>query len=273
VRLVSSVLALLICIAASPAAAQDDIDLTGTVEQSALIRGHVAPGTRLSLDGKPLRVAPDGNFIFGLSRDAPAHASLVATFPDGRRGTRDLAVAPREYQIQRINGLPPQMVTPAPAVMERIKRERDEIIAARSTDSSLLFFEIPFEWPITGPISGVYGSQRILNGEPRAPHLGVDVAAPVGAPVHVAASGTVSLAEHDLYFTGGTIIVDHGYGLSTIYQHLSRLEVHAGDRVEQGQVIGAVGATGRVTGPHLHWGVNWYNTPLDPQRIVGPMPK
>jgi len=270
----SALAALALCAAIVPTAqAADDITLTGTIEQSALVRGAVPPGTTVSLDGKPVRVAPDGHFIFGFSRDAPAHASLAATFPDGKSITRDLAVTPRQYEIQRINGLPPQMVTPAPEVLARIKREREEIIAARSTDSGLLFFEVPFEWPITGPISGVYGSQRILNGEPRAPHLGVDVAAPTGTLVHVAASGTVSLAERDLYFTGGTIIVDHGYGLSTIYQHLSRLDVAAGDKVAQGQVIGAVGATGRVTGPHLHWGVNWYNTPLDPQRIVGPMPK
>jgi murein DD-endopeptidase MepM/ murein hydrolase activator NlpD len=260
-------------VAATAAKAADDVALTGTVEQGALVRGQVPPGSSVGLDGKSIRVAPDGQFIFGLSRDAPAHASLAVVYPDGHSATRDLTVAPRQYDIQRINNLPPQMVTPDPAVMERIKREREEIIAARAVESDQLFFEAAFEWPVTGPISGVYGSQRILNGEPRAPHLGVDVGAPTGTPVHAAAAGTVSLAEHDLYFTGGTVIVDHGYGLSTIYQHMSRLDVAAGDKVEQGQVIGAVGATGRVTGPHLHWGVNWYGIALDPQRIVGPMPK
>ena len=250
-RVARVAIALLLAIGAVTAArAADDIALTGTVEQGALVRGEAAPGTRVSLDGKSIRVAPDGKFIFGLSRDAPAHASLAVTYPDGRTITRELAVAPRQYEIQRINGLPPQMVTPDPAVMERIKREREEIIAARATDSDQLFFEVAFEWPVTGPISGVYGSQRILNGEPRAPHLGVDVAVPIGTPVKAAAAGTVSLAEHNLYFTGGTVIVDHGYGLSTIYQHLSRLDVAVGDKVQQGQVIGATGATGRVTGPH-----------------------
>ncbi len=269
-------LVLVLCLvtaAVTAAKAADNIVLGGAVEQGALVRGQAPPGAAVALDGKYIRVAPDGQFIFGLSRDALAHASLAVVYPDGHTETRDLTVAPRQYEIQRINNLPPQMVTPDPAVMERIKREREEIITARATESDQLFFEVGFEWPVTGPISGVYGSQRILNGEPRAPHLGVDVAAPIGTPIRAAASGTVSLAEHDLYFTGGTVIVDHGYGLSTIYQHLSRLDVATGAKVEQGQVIGAVGATGRVTGPHLHWGVNWYGIALDPQRIVGPMPK
>src|SRR5262249_10274079 len=149
---------------------------------------------------------------------------------------------------QRIDGLPPQMVTPDPAVMTRIEAERAKIRGARAIDSDQLAFETPLDWPLTGPISGVYGSQRILNGEPRAPHLGVDIAAPVGTPVKSAAAGRVTLAERDLYFTGGTVIIDHGYGLSTLYQHLSRLDVKLGDVVQQGDAIGAVGATGRVTG-------------------------
>jgi len=259
--------------AATSVRAQDAIALTGAVEQGGLARGRVAPDTMLSLDGRKVRVAADGQFILGFGRDAPKRVTLTATFNDGRQHAQEIAIRRHEYQIQRIDGLPPQMVTPEPATMARIKQESAKIRAARATDSDQLFFEAPFEWPAVGPISGVYGSQRILNGEPRAPHLGTDVAAPTGTPIKAAASGTVTLAERDLYFTGGTVIIDHGFGLSTIYQHMSRLDVTSGQKIEQGETIGVVGATGRVTGPHLHWGVSWYEVPLDPQLIVGPMPK
>jgi murein DD-endopeptidase MepM/ murein hydrolase activator NlpD len=258
---------------ALPAWADDSITLTGVLSQGGLARGEVPPGTTLAVDGRKVRVAPDGQFILGFGRDAPAHAALVATFPDGHELTQEIALERRQYQIQRIDGLPPQMVTPDPALLERIQRETKKIRTARTADSDQLFFEASFEWPVTGPISGVYGSQRVLNGEPRAPHLGVDIAAPAGTPVKADAAGTVTLAEPDLYFTGGTLIIDHGYGLSSIYQHMSRLDVAVGQHVEQGETVGAVGATGRVTGAHLHWGMNWYEVAIDPQLIVGPMPK
>jgi murein DD-endopeptidase MepM/ murein hydrolase activator NlpD len=253
--------------------ADDAITLTGALSQGGFARGEAPPGTRLVLDGNPVRVAPDGKFILGFSRDAPAAMSLVAIFPDGRSTTQEIKLEPRDYDVQRINGLPPLMVTPDSTLMTRIKAELAKIRGARATDSDALAFETPLEWPVTGPISGVYGSQRILNGEPRAPHLGVDIAAPSGTPIKAAAAGTVTLAEPDLYFTGGTVIIDHGYGLSSIYQHMSRLDVTVGDAVQQDDVIGAIGATGRVTGAHLHWGVNWYQTAIDPQLVAGPMPK
>ncbi|MGH7126794.1 MAG: M23 family metallopeptidase [Stellaceae bacterium] len=258
---------------ATPAFANDSITLTGVLSQGGLARGEAPPGTTLTLEDRTVRVAPDGKFILGFGRDAPARLTLAATFPDGSSTIREIALAWRDYEIQRINGLPPLMVTPDSALMPRIKAELAKIRAARKTDSDQLAFEAPLEWPVTGPISGVYGSQRILNGEPRAPHLGVDIAAPAGTPIKAAAAGIVTLAEPDLYFTGGTIIIDHGYGLSSIYQHMSRLDVTVGQRVEQGDVIGAIGATGRVTGAHLHWGMNWYEVAIDPQLIVGPMPK
>ncbi len=236
------------------------------------MRGTVEPGTKVTLDGRALRVAPDGGFIFGFSRDAPGHAALDLTYPDGRHEHRDLAVRARQYEVQRIDGLPQEQVTPDPAQLERIKREAALINKARAADSDMLGFEEPLRWPVLGPISGVYGSQRILNGEPRQPHSGVDIAAPAGSPVVAAAGGTVTLAEPDLFFTGMTVIIDHGYGLSTIYQHLSRLDVAAGQHVEAGDTIGAVGATGRVTGPHLHWGMSWYDVRLDPALAAGAMP-
>ena len=266
-------LLLALATSALPAWAEDAITLTGALSQGGFARGEAPPGTRVSLDGNPIRVAPDGQFILGFGRDAPAAMSLAASFPDGRTTTQEIRLEQRDYEVQRINGLPPLMVTPDSTLMTRIKAELAKIRGARATESDELAFEAPLEWPVTGPISGVYGSQRILNGEPRAPHLGVDIAAPAGTPIKAAAAGTVTLAESDLYFTGGTVIIDHGYGLSSIYQHMSRLDVSVGQHVEQGDAIGIIGATGRVTGAHLHWGVNWYQTAIDPQLVAGPMPK
>jgi murein DD-endopeptidase MepM/ murein hydrolase activator NlpD len=272
-RLLVAALLLALCAPASPGRADDAIRLTGALSQGGLARGDVPPGTTLTLDGRPVRVAPDGRFILGFGRDAPALMSLAATFPDGRTTAREIKLEQREYQVQRINGLPPLMVTPDSTLMTRIKAEIAKIHGARATDSDQLAFETPMEWPVTGPITGVYGSQRILNGEPRAPHLGVDIAAPAGTAIRADAAGTVTLAEADLYFTGGTVIIDHGYGLSSIYQHMSRLDVSVGQHVEQGDTVGMVGATGRVTGAHLHWGMSWYDVAIDPQLIAGPMPQ
>jgi len=265
-------LAILAALIAAPSWA-GTLTLDGAIEQGGLVRGKAEPGARVTLDGRAVRVAPDGGFVFGFGRDAPDHAALDVTFADGSHDHRDLAVEARHYEVQRINGLPEQQVTPDAATLERIKREGAVIARARAADSDLPFFEEPLHWPATGPISGVFGSQRILNGEPRAPHGGVDVAAARGAPVAAAAAGTVTLAEHDLFYTGGTVIIDHGYGLATTYQHMDRVDVTVGQHVAAGERIGVVGATGRVTGPHLHWSLNWYETRLDPMLAAGPMPE
>jgi murein DD-endopeptidase MepM/ murein hydrolase activator NlpD len=248
------------------------LSLDGPLEQGSLVRGMVSPGATVSLDGKMLRVAPDGHFIFGFGRDAPAQSALDIVYRDGGKEHRDLAVAARQYETRTITGLPEEQVSPGPELLERIKRENGEAAAARAIDSNLLFFETPFIWPVTGPISGVYGSQTVMNGQPRAPHMGVDIAAPAGTPIKAPAAGVVTLAETGFFMTGGTVMIDHGYGLSTVYFHMSRLEVKRGQKVAQGQVIGLVGATGRATGPHLHWGLNWYQLRLDPALVVGPMP-
>jgi murein DD-endopeptidase MepM/ murein hydrolase activator NlpD len=191
---------------------------------------------------------------------------------DGRSEERHLAIAPRQYAVQRIEGLPPAMVTPPPETLARIKAEQEKINQARATVIREALYAAGFTWPVTGPISGVYGSQRILNGQPRAPHMGVDIAAPGRTPVRAPADGVITLAESDLYYTGGTIILDHGLGLSSIFLHMSRIEAHVGERVRQGDEIGQVGATGRATGPHLHWGMNWQDAKLDPALLVPPMP-
>jgi murein DD-endopeptidase MepM/ murein hydrolase activator NlpD len=184
-----------------------------------------------------------------------------------------LAIKPRVYDIQRIDGLAPRMVTPPESVLARIKRENAKIHAARMNDRAEPFFEKGWVWPAKGRISGVYGSQRILNGKARRPHFGVDVAAPVGVKVIAPSDGVVVLAESSLYYTGGTIILDHGHGLTSAFLHMSALAVKAGQRVQQGDLLGAVGATGRATGPHLDWRINWFDRRLDPALLAPPLPE
>ena len=165
----------------------------------------------------------------------------------------------------------PRPVNPPPHIAERIAREQKRVEAARLRDDARQDYRFGFVWPLRGRISGVYGSQRILNGTPKNPHYGVDVAAATGTPIAAPAGGVVTFADPDLYLTGGTVILDHGHGLSSVFVHLSRLDVEVGDRIEQGDVLGRVGATGRASGPHLHWGMNWFDVRIDPQLIVGPM--
>jgi len=249
------------------------LSLDGAAEQGGLMRGTVDPGARVALDGKPVRVAPDGRFIFGFGRDAATKAALDVTFADGSKAHRDLGIAARHWDVRRIDGLPEDKVTPDAASLERIHRESLEVATALGTNSDALFFAGRPQWPVIGPISGVYGSQSVLNGEPRAPHLGVDIAAPAGTLVRATLPGTVTLAESDLYLTGGTVIIDHGYGLSSTYVHLATLAVKLGQHVGQSETIGTVGDTGRATRPNLHWGMSWYEVRLDPAAVAGPMPK
>ncbi|MBI3506332.1 MAG: M23 family metallopeptidase [Proteobacteria bacterium] len=261
--------ALLLALFAAPAAAQQ-VSFDGQFVQGGLVVGTTSPGAQIVLDGKPLRVSPDGQFVVGFARDQRvAHLEISA---GGASHKIDLAVAARKFDIQRIDGLPEAQVTPDPAALARIEMENVKLVAARRRDTAEALFAHGFDWPVTGRISGVYGSQRILNGQPRAPHLGVDVARPVGTPVLASADGIVSLAEPDLFFTGGTLMIDHGHGLSSIYAHLSRIDVAVGRRVRKGEPVAALGATGRVTGPHLHWGMTWFDVRLDPALVVPPMP-
>jgi len=265
-------LAIALVLRVLPASAAERLRLETPVEQGALVMGTTEPGARLALDGATVPVAADGRFVFGLDRDAPASATLVAHYRDGSGETRTLAVKPRPWDIQRIEGLPPKMVEPDPKDLPRIKREYEMIVAARTRTTPAEYYREKFIWPALGRISGVYGSQRILNGTPSTPHYGVDVAAPTGAPVVAPADGVVTLAQPDMYFTGNTVLIDHGYGVSSILIHMSELAVRVGQRVKQGDPIGKVGATGRATGPHLHWGLHWYQVKVDPQLLVGPMP-
>ncbi|MBK9664899.1 MAG: M23 family metallopeptidase [Gammaproteobacteria bacterium] len=256
-------LALLLC-GPLPAVA---LELAGPLLQGGVVIGQVAPGTPVSLDGHALRVSEDGLFVIGFDRDSPQSHTLVAGAE-----TRELAIKQREYAIQRVTGIAQNIMSPSAADLERIAREQRLVNAARGRDDPRSDFAAGFSWPILGPISGVYGSQRFYNGTPSRPHFGVDVAAPTGAPVHAPAPGIVTLAEPDLFYSGGTIIIDHGHELSSSFLHLSKVLVSVGQRVETGTLIAQVGATGRATGPHLDWRMNWRDARVDPQLLAGAMP-
>lgn len=248
------------------------LELSGPLVQGALVQGQVVPGTSVAFNDRPLRVSEEGVFVFGLGRDAPAEAVLRIIHGDGHHEERRLAIRQRDYEIQRIDGLPPRQVTPPAAALERIRAEARQAREARRRDDPRTDFLDDFQWPVEGIITGVYGSQRILNGEPRRPHYGVDIAAPTGTPVRAPAGGVVTLAHEDMFFSGGTLIVDHGHGVSSTFLHLERLLVAVGQQVRQGDTIAEVGATGRVTGAHLDWRMNHFTERLDPVLVAGPMP-
>jgi len=248
------------------------LELQGQPVQGGLMQGRTDPGTEVTFDGRPVRVSKDGVFLIGFGRDAPAQTKLVATFTDGSREWRELKVGQRKYKIQRIDGLPPRKISPSEEDLARIHRESALIKEARAQDDARTDFLKGFIWPAKGRISGVYGSQRILNGEPRRPHYGLDIAAPVGTLVVAPASGIVTLTHLDMFYSGGTLILDHGHGLSSTFIHLHRILVKEGQYVRQGDVIAEIGATGRVTGPHLDWRINLFKRRLDPQLILKAMP-
>ena len=242
-------------------------EFQGEPAQGGFLVGRAAPGTRLMLDGRTVRVGPEGQFAFGFGRDHGPSATLAVTPPAGRAESRALSVRRRDWDIQHITGLPPAQVTPDEAALRRITAERERLGLARAVDSALTQFAEPMAWPARGRISGIFGSQRVLNGQPRQPHFGLDVAGPVGTPINAALAGKVTLSG-DFFFFGQLLVVDHGHGVNTLYAHLSERLVAEGETVARGQLIARMGATGRVTGPHLHFSLSWYQTWLDPQPLL-----
>ena len=251
------------------------IEFEGSLTQGGLIWGTVPPGSRVTLDGETLDVLQAGTTIAGFGRNAAATAELVVEGgADVCRQT--LQITPRQYAVQRVQGVPQKTVTPPPEQLERIRREQALVNAAKAQRllrPDLLQSALAgFQWPTVGPISGVYGSQRYYNGTAGNPHYGVDVAVPTGTAVLAPAAGLVTLAEPDLFYSGGTVILDHGFRFSSAFLHMSKVLVEAGEEVNSGDVIGEVGATGRATGPHLDWRMSWRNHRIDPQLLAPTMP-
>lgn len=261
-----------VAVLASPLKAEEArLTLDGVFAQGGLAIGQTEPGAVIEFDGRKVRVSKDGVFVIGFHRDDPAQMSLAVTYPDGRTENRVLEIADREFDIQRIDGLDQKKVTPPEEVLKRIREEGALVRKARARNTPETWFAEGFIWPVTGPISGVYGSQRILNGQPRQPHYGIDIAVPAGTPVVAPASGIVSLVHPDMYFSGGTLLLDHGHGVQSGFLHMQSVSVKEGQFVEKGEPIGTVGATGRATGPHLDWRINWFNKRIDPGLLVPPM--
>ena len=243
------------------------VEFKGKFLQGHFIIGITDPSSKIIIDKKEVRVSKDGYFVFGIDRDRKFDVTITKVF-DGKKEKFIKKVLKRKYNIQRIDGLEESKVTPPESVYKRIKKENNKIGEARAINSNLPFFKDQFIMPVKGIISGVYGSQRILNGKPKWPHYGIDIAANQGTEIKSSATGVVTMAEDDLYYTGGTVIMDHGHGISTIYSHLETVLVSVGDKINQGDIIGTVGSTGRSTGPHLDFRINWFQTRLDPMSVL-----
>ena len=243
------------------------VEFKGKFLQGHFIIGQTEPNSKIIIDKKEIKVSKNGFFVFGIDRDRKFDI-LITSISNGKKEKIIKKVFKRKYKIQKIDGLPENKVTPPESVYKRIKKENNAIGEARAINSDLTFFKNKFIMPLDGIITGVYGSQRILNGKPRWPHYGIDFAEDLGTPIKAMANGIVTLAENDLYYTGATLIFDHGHGISTLYMHLDELFVNIGDHVKKGDVIGTVGSSGRATGPHLDIRLNWYGTRLDPNSVL-----
>jgi len=248
------------------------VEIAGDLTQGGMVTGRVAPGQQVLLQGEPVKVGANGRFVIGFGRDAELEQELAVLEGDSVVERRTLALQDREFDIERIDGLPEEEVTLPPDYIERRKRETAMVGDARAEVSDMLHWADGFRWPAVGRISGVYGSQRILNGKPRWPHYGLDIAAAEGTPVTAPAAGIVRLAESDFLLEGGIVIIDHGFGVSSTLFHLSTVEVEPGARVAAGDRIGSIGSTGRATGAHVDWRINWRDRRLDPRLLVGEMP-
>ena len=246
--------------------------ISGTAIEGGLIIARTAPDNSVTVDSTPIEVAQNGVFVVGFHRDADTPTTIIITVPDGTAFSSALLATQRQYKIQRIDGLKSAMVTPPPTVLARIKADGAAVRAARTLSAPLGDFWRGFDWPASGPISGVFGSQRILNGKPRQPHYGLDIAGPTGTPVTAPASGHISMVK-DLYYSGWTIVIAHGLGVNSSFLHLDTVAVKTGMKVERGHLIGTVGATGRATGSHLDWRIDWQGRRIDPGLLLGLKPQ
>lgn len=244
-----------------------DVKVPSGLQQGDLILGTATPGSRITVDGREVQIDQDGYFAFGLDRDYSQKVVIEAWFVDGTTSTQIHSVIKRKYGEQHIQGLPKQMVTPNPELAERIRKEANLVSQARSYTTAKSFFRSGLIWPVTGKVTGVFGTHRILNGEIRSPHYGIDIAATEGSAVLAGADGIVRLSTN-LYLSGNTTIIDHGHGITSSYLHMKEISVFKNDFVQQGDIIGYVGSTGRSTGAHLDWRINWFEVRVDPQRAL-----
>ena len=244
------------------------IEFKGKFLQGHYIIGITNPSAKILIGKKEVKVSKDGYFVFGIDRDRKYDIKITKII-NGKKKVIIKKVLKRKYNIQRIDGLEESKVTPPEEVYERIKKENKIISDARSVNSNLTFFKNKFNPPLENAIiTGVYGSQRILNGKPKWPHYGIDFAAKEGTQIKAMLDGTATMVEKDLFYTGGTLIFDHGHGISTLYMHMQKIYVKKGQKVKQGEVIGTVGSTGRSTGAHLDVRLNWFGTRLDPMTVL-----
>ena len=241
--------------------------LEGNFIQGGLVKGKIDSNVSVRFKERLLRKTSKGFFVIGFGRDHPKIANLSIKINQNWI-SKTLNIKKRIYKTQMINGLEKKMVTPPKSFYDRIIKENKAIKNIRNLDSDIDFIFEEFNWPAKGIISGVFGSQRILNGKPKRPHYGIDIAAKKGTSVLAPIESIVRMAEKDLYYTGGTIMLDHGHGVTSVYSHLSLINVNVGDKVKKGQKIGEIGSTGRSTGPHLDWRINWFLQRLDPALLV-----
>lgn len=251
---------------------ENELIIKGGLKQGSLVTGSSCPNCQVVYLGEHLSTTEDGSFVFGLGRDAPSPITLTLIDPHNHKKNYSFPVKVRVYDTQSIQGVPQRTVTPSKSELNRIQEDARMVRSARDRTTDRVDFMSGFIKPVDGRITGVYGSQRIYNGVPKSPHYGIDYASPKGSIVKAPASGVVTLAHDDLFYSGGTLIVDHGFGLSSSFLHLSSLLVNLGDEVKQGDSIAKVGSTGRSTGPHLDWRMNWRNVRIDPQLVLESLP-
>ena len=271
-RLITSAFLALVCWTSTVTAARAELPLalSGQAAEGGLMFGKTNPGAIVALDGVPVKVSPRGNFLLGFGRD-DAGLKILQLRLGAETMTREITVRDRDFKIERVDGLPKRKVTPDPKAIARIQAEKALMASAKVDSDPEAGYLDGFVWPVTGRLSGVYGSQRILNGKPRRPHYGTDVAAPEGTPIRAIAGGRIAFVHPGMFFNGKTVLIDHGLGLRSVYIHMHETHVKAGQRVEAGAVVGAVGMTGRATGPHLHFALTLADTPIDPELVLAPM--
>jgi len=269
-----SVIGTILLLVTNPLFASSDLTqivegLKGSAVQGGMVWGTANPDHKLYLDGAEVKIGPNGNFVFGFGRDAGKQATLRLLSLDGTATDQLISVATRKFNIERVDGLPPKTVTPPKSWLARRKIENGRVRTARAENTNAVAWLGGFQKPAEGRFSGFYGSQRILNGKPRSPHYGLDIAAPSGQPIYAPAGGIIRLAAADFLLEGGIVIIDHGFGVSSTLFHMNSVDVKEGDAVVQGAKIGTIGSKGRASGPHVDWRINWGTVRLDPLLLIG----